>query len=168
MSNSKKSLIVLGVLAVSATVWATPPFGFVTNQIFAVGFAPDGLGQHVQLNKNPDGSVTPWQLQLQVQGETDFQSQHLVLMPGGYSGWHSHPGLLVATVKSGQIELYGPDCSKRTVTAGEVYTENDQVHAIVNNGSVDADLYLSYLVKHGVPRRREAPAPPCAATVNVP
>jgi quercetin dioxygenase-like cupin family protein len=169
MSKSMRhGLMVLGALVLAVAAWATPPFGFITNQIFAVGFAPNGLSQHIQLNKNPDGSVTPWQLQLQVQGETDYQSQHLVLQPGGYSGWHSHPGLLVATVKSGQIDLYSPDCTKRTVTAGEVYTESDQVHAIVNNGTADADLYLSYLVKHGLPRRREAPAPPCAAEVNVP
>jgi quercetin dioxygenase-like cupin family protein len=169
MSKSmRQGLMILGALVLSVAAWATPPFGFITNLIFASGFAPDGLSQHIQLNKNADGSVTPWQLQLQVQGETDYHSQHLALQPGGYSGWHSHPGLLIATVKSGQIDLYGPDCTKRTVTAGEVYTESDQVHAIVNNGTADADLYLSYLVKHGVPRRLEEPAPPCAAEVNVP
>ena len=31
-----------------------------------------------------------------------------------------------------------------------------------------ADLYISYLVKHGQPRRREEAAPPCAFTTPIP
>jgi quercetin dioxygenase-like cupin family protein len=154
------------LLAVSA--WATPPVGFIVNQILASGVAPDGISQHMQINKNPDGTVTPWQLQLQVQGDTDYYSQHLVLSPGGYSGWHSHPGLLVGAVKSGEVDFYTADCTKHTITAGQVYTENDEVHGIINTGLVDADLYISYLVKHGQPRRRDEPAPSCAFNTPIP
>ena len=39
--------MVRGALVLAVTAW---------------GFAPEGLSQHIQLNKNPDGSVTPWQL----------------------------------------------------------------------------------------------------------
>jgi quercetin dioxygenase-like cupin family protein len=161
-------LAALAVACLTAKGWATPPLGFVVNQILAAGFAAHGINQHVQFNKNPDGTVTPWQLQLQVHGDTDHYSQHLVLSAGGYSGWHSHPGLLVATVKSGQIDFYGADCKKRTIGPGEVYTENDDVHAIANTGAVDADLYISYLVKHGAPRRLDEPAPPCAIETGIP
>jgi quercetin dioxygenase-like cupin family protein len=152
---------------VAATAWATPPLGFVVNQILASG-AGDGISEHVQIAKNVDGSVTPWQLQLQVQGETDYYSQHLVLAAGGYSGWHRHPGVLVGTVRSGQIDFYTADCVKRTVSAGQVFTENDDVHAISNTGSVDADLYISYLVKHGAARRLDAAAPSCAPETGIP
>ena len=158
----------LAPLLVAATAWATPPLGFVLNQILASGVAEGGISQHMQINRNPDGSVTPWQLQLQVQGDTDYYSQHLVLAPGGYSGWHSHPGLLVGTVKSGQIDFYTAACEKRTIAAGQVFTENDDVHAIANTGGVDADLYISYLVKHGAPRRREEAAPSCAFETGIP
>jgi len=155
-------------LLLVATAWATPPLGFVLNQILASGVAADGISQHVQINKNPDGSVTPWQLQLQVQGDTDYYSQHLVLAAGGYSGWHSHPGVLVGAVKSGQIDFYNAACEKRTIAAGQVFTENDDVHAIANTGGVDADLFISYLVKHGAPRRREESAPSCAFQTGIP
>src|SRR2546430_9696687 len=96
-SSNSKWLLALAMVALVlvAKAWATPALGFITNQLFASGFAADGISQHIQLNKNPDGTVTPWQLQLQVNGDTDYYSQHLVLAPGGYSGWHSHPGLLV-------------------------------------------------------------------------
>jgi len=161
-------LFLAGAPMFAVTVWATPPLGFVLNQILASGVAADGITQHMQINKNPDGTVTPWQLQLQVQGDTDYYSQHLVLSPGGYSGWHSHPGLLIGAVKSGQIDFYDANCQKKTVAAGEVYSENDELHAIANTGIVDADLYISYLVKHGAPRRREEAAPACAIETGIP
>ena len=160
--------VLIVALVASARAWATPPFGFISNTIFAIGSIPGGFAQHIQLNKNPDGSVTPWGLQLQVLGDTDHQQQRLVLAPGGYSGWHSHPGLLVATVKSGQIDFFDESCQKRTVMAGEVYTENDAVHGIINTGSLDAELYISYLVKRGLPRRQEASAPVCAPETGIP
>jgi quercetin dioxygenase-like cupin family protein len=161
-------LLVLLVAALAVRTWATPASGFIVNQILATGRIPDGVSQHMQLVKNADGSATPWQLGLQVLGDTDVYSQHLVLQPGGYSGWHSHPGLLISVVQSGQIDFYDGNCKKRTVGSGEVYTENDDVHGIINTGAVDADLYISYLVKHGVPRRREAAAPSCAWETGIP
>jgi len=166
--GKSKWLFVLPVLVLAAKAWATPPLGFVLNQILAAGFAPEGISEHMQINKNPDGTVTPWQLVLQVQGDTDYYSQHLVLAPGGYSGWHSHPGVLVGAVKSGQVDFYDANCRKKTIGAGQVYTENDDVHAISNTGVVDADLYISYLIKHGAPRRREEAAPPCAVDTGIP
>ena len=91
-----------------------------------------------------------------------------MLAPGGYSGWHSHPGVLVGTVKSGQIDFYDESCRKQTIGAGRVFTENDDVHAISNTGLVDADLYISYLIKHGASRRREESAPSCAVDTGIP
>jgi quercetin dioxygenase-like cupin family protein len=163
-----KWLWVVPVVVMAAKAWATPSLGFILNQILASGLAADGISEHMQINRNPDGTVTPWQLVLQVQGDTDYYSQHLVLAPGGYSGWHSHPGVLVGTVKSGQIDFYDENCRKQTIGAGRVFTENDDVHAISNTGSVDADLYISYLIKHGASRRREESAPSCAVDTGIP
>ena len=163
-----KWLVAAAILASGVRVWATPPLGFVVNQILATGVAPRGIGQHMQVFKNPDGSFSPWLLNLQVFGDTDYYSQHLVLSAGGYSGWHSHPGLLVGAVTAGQIDFYDAHCRKRTIGAGQVFTENDDVHAIINVGTVDADLNISYLVKHGSPRRRDEAAPACAPETGIP
>jgi quercetin dioxygenase-like cupin family protein len=155
-------------LVIAAKASATPPLGFVVNQILASGTAPRGIAQHMQIFKNPDGSFSPWLLNLQVFGDTDYYSQHLVLSAGGYSGWHSHPGLLVGAVTSGQIDFYDAHCRKRTISAGQVFTENDDPHAIINVGTVDADLTISYLIKHGSARRREEAAPACAPETGIP
>ena len=160
--------LTVAVVAMGATVWGTPSLGFIANEILATGRATRGIRQEVEINRNQDGSITPWQLELQVHGDTDYYVQHLTLAPGGYSGWHSHPGLLVGGLKAGQIDFYDAKCRKRTVSAGQVFTENDNVHAIINTGAVNADLYITYLIKHGVARRLDEPAPPCSVETPIP
>lgn len=156
------------VLGIAASMLATPPVGFIVNQILAKGTTFDNISEHVQMAKNLDGTVDPWQVQLQAQGATDTYAQHLELAPGGYSGWHRHPGVLVATIAAGAVDFYDANCNKRSFTAGQIYFENDDVHAIVNRGSVNADLYIAYLIKHDAPRRIEADAPACAAITGIP
>ena len=94
--------LALAALGLAAKVWATPSFGFIINEILAFGFAMDGISQHVQINKNPDGTVTPWQLQLQVQGDTDYYSQHLVLAPGATVGGTVTPASLLPRSSPGK------------------------------------------------------------------
>ena len=117
---------------------------------------------------NPDRDDEPWQVQLQAQGATDLYVQQLVLAPSGYSGWHTHPGILVGTVLSGGIDFFDENCQKRSITAGQVFFENNQVHAISNPGSVNAELTIAYLVKHDAARRIEASAPACAPSTMIP
>ena len=90
---------------------------------------------------------------------SDFYVQRLVLAPAGYSGWHTHPGILIGTVVSGSIDFYDANCNKTSFTAGQVFMENNQVHAIGNTGGVESELSIAYLVKHNQPRRIEADAP---------
>lgn len=156
------------VSMLTSTTFATPPLGFVVNQILASGFSPRHISEHVQLHKSADGTRDHWQLQLQVQGDTDYYSQNLVLSAGGYSGWHSHPGLLVGAVKSGAIEFYDARCQRRHIAAGQVFTEDDAVHAIKNVGGEEAVLYISYLVQHGAPRRIDEAAPACSSQTGIP
>jgi quercetin dioxygenase-like cupin family protein len=51
--------------------------------------------------------------------------------PGGYSGWHSHPGKVVGAVQRGALTLYrsnDPTCTERTYTAGQIFVEFPSVH----------------------------------------
>lgn len=154
-------------LVLTAKAWATPSY-LLTLQTLAFGVAQDGISEHMQVSTNPNGTVTPWQMQLQAQGDTDYHLARLVVSPSGHSGWHSHAGLLIGVVQSGQIDFYDAHCQKHTVGPGEVYTEDDEVHAIANTGTVDAELYITFLVKHGAPRRRDEPAPDCASETGIP
>ncbi|MBS1859687.1 MAG: cupin domain-containing protein [Acidobacteria bacterium] len=161
-------LIIPAVLGLAVLAIATPPVGFVLNQILAKGTYLDNINENVQVTRDQDGTVRPWGAEMQTHGATDFYVQHLVLAPGGYSGWHIHPGILVGTVTSGSIDFYNAQCEKHTVNAGEVYFEDGNVHGIANTGAVNADLSIAYLIKQGAPRRLEADAPTCAATTPIP
>jgi quercetin dioxygenase-like cupin family protein len=163
-----KKILLPALLGIAASAIATPPFGFYVNEILAKGLAQSNINEHIQVVRNQDGTVNPWSAEVHTQGLTDTYQQHLVLIPSGYSGWHTHPGILIATVKSGSIDFYDANCQKRTVNAGEVYFENGHVHGIYNSGGVDADLYISYLLKHDGLRRTEADAPACAASTPIP
>lgn len=167
-ARSLTMIALLAVLGLATALFATPPFGFIANQILGKATTYNNISEHVQMAKNLDGSVDPWQVQLQAQGATDTYVQHLVLAPGGYSGWHTHAGVLIGTLVGGSIDFYDATCQKRSFTAGQVYFENSAVHAIINRGSVNADLYIAYLIKHDAPRRIEADAPVCAPLTGIP
>jgi quercetin dioxygenase-like cupin family protein len=162
------NIALLAVLGLTTAVLATPPLGFVVNQILAMGSVSDNISQQVQMPSSGNDGDEAWQLQLQAQGATDFYVQQLVLAPGGYSGWHTHPGLLVGTVVSGAIDFYDGNCEKHSYTSGQVFMENNQVHGIINTGSVNAELSIAYLVKHNQARRIEADAPVCASSTGIP
>jgi quercetin dioxygenase-like cupin family protein len=154
-------------IVLAARAWATPASGLILDTL-TTAVAANGISEHLQVSKNPNGSVTPWQLQMQAQGQTDYILAHLQIPPGGHSGWHSHPGVLVAAVKSGQIDFYDQSCTATRIAAGGVYTENNSVHAIYNSGNETAELYITFLVKHGAGRRLDEPAPSCASLTPIP
>jgi quercetin dioxygenase-like cupin family protein len=167
VSRSRKILLI-SALGLGTGLLATPTNGIVLNAILAKGVVLGNVHQEIEIERNPDGSVSPWEAELHTHGATDTYVQHLILAPGGYSGWHTHPGLLVATVISGSIDFYNANCQKLTVNPGEVFFENGNVHGIVNTGTVNAELYISYLIKHNLPRRLEANAPACAVSTPIP
>lgn len=160
------------MLSITTVALATPPVGFILNQIVAKGTALADISEILHVSTDPstggDAEDEDWQLNLRTQGATDFYVQHIVVGPGGYSGWHTHPGLLVGTVVSGSIDFYNANCQKRSFSAGQVFTENTEVRAIINTGAVNADLSIAYLIKHNLPRRIEADAPACAPSTGIP
>ena len=163
----KIALSVSLVAAVAAL--ATPPLGFLVNQVLAKGTVTDNINHQIQIARaESDPADKDWQIQLQVQGATDFYVQQLVLAPAGYSGWHSHPGVLVATVTAGEIDFYDENCQQRHVTAGQIFQENNKTHGIINNGSANAEITLAFLIKKDAPRRLEADPPACAAVTGIP
>src|SRR5215475_1447951 len=152
--------IVASAVVVSFAV-ATDPAGIVSNVIIAQGAVTGRIDEHIQI-----GSA--WKLTLEVQGEAEFFHQDFVVGPGGRSGWHSHPGILLLTVKEGSIDWYDKDCAKRTYTAGQSFTEAAQPHNVLNSGTTNARLLAAYITKKGDPRRIESAQPECGARLGIP
>lgn len=94
-----KSLVAV-TIAVSLTplVWATTGVGTIVNVVLNRATA-DPL--HTLAHSGN------WNALLLTTGRTDVIIQNVQLAPGGYSGWHSHLGPVILTVKSGTATMYG-------------------------------------------------------------
>ena len=152
----------LGLSVVVPTVaFATPPAGVVSNVIMAQGATLDPVKERAAVGDS-------WAVNLEDSGQSEFYFQDLVVGPGGYTGWHSHPGLLLITVKEGRVDFYDKACTKHTYVAGQSFTEGAEPHAAMNRGTGNARFLVAYIVKKGEPRRIEAPQPQCGATLGIP
>ena len=92
----------------------------------------------------------------------DVVVQKFVLGPGGQSGWHTHPGPAVVTVKSGELTLDQDDCSSTTYAGGKVAVEpTDAVHRVRNLGATDLEFWVTFLdIPVGSPQRLEPETDP--------
>jgi quercetin dioxygenase-like cupin family protein len=168
MSMKTQMLVMVGgVVLIAAVAVATPTSGILLNQILATGATdPDQPLSENFVVRNAAGDR--WHLKLSASGPSNFYVQDLVLAPGGYSGWHHHPGVLLITVSEGVIDWYDGDCNKTTYTAGQSFTESNAVHDLVNVGSVNAHLFIAYITMKDEPRRIENNQPACGIPLGLP
>jgi quercetin dioxygenase-like cupin family protein len=95
----------------------------------------------------------------------DAAIQQVTIAPGGYTGWHTHPGPAVVLVKSGSFTLYeadDPSCTGRTYNDGQSFVDEGygNVHFGRNEGDRNVELWVVYLdVPLGGAFRIDAPAP---------
>jgi quercetin dioxygenase-like cupin family protein len=79
----------------------------------------------------------------------DIVVSELSFAPGGFTGWHSHPGKVIVGVARGSITLYrasDPDCAGTTYHAGDVFIERGHaVHEARNEGTVAAVVNATFL-----------------------
>ena len=101
--------------------------------------------------------------EFKTRGPSDVYVTSITIKPGGYSGWHSHPGPSIISVKSGTLTLYD-DCIDPTVplhfASGSGLVEDAEcVHNVKNEGDTDLVFVVVQIVPLGAPRRIDEPAP---------
>jgi quercetin dioxygenase-like cupin family protein len=87
----------------------------------------------------------------------------VTIQPGGWLGWHSHPGLSFVVVKSGTASFYeADDCTRQVIPAGGTFFElaND-VHMVRNEGTVPLVNLVLQLTPPGAPRAVGETDPGC-------
>jgi hypothetical protein len=139
--------------------WITAIVGVAVVGVFAAvalasagsGFAPTNLVTANLVNQTKQNSD---QVKLQTKGPTDVRVQKLVISPGGYSGWHHHPGIVIVAVESGQVTFTNSDCSSTTygpgLPAGSAFVESGDDPGQAS--SVDgATVYATFVAPHAVP-----------------
>jgi quercetin dioxygenase-like cupin family protein len=135
--------------------------GVVTAVTIAPGGAtpPSGL-TNVPLARGTD--VSHGTIALQV--GTDVAMAQITVVPGGSSGWHSHPGGAIIIVKQGELTVYraiGSQCQTTTYTAGQAFLERPgEVDQVVNTGTIPYVLYVTFpRVPQGASPRIDQPDP---------
>jgi len=176
--------VLIGAVAVACGIAgiakATPVVGLLVGTILSTGTINDEIKVHVRVLLPPavagttqgdgdgDQDENEWRAELYTSGPSDFIVQDVVYAPGGHTGWHSHPGILLSSVISGSIEWYDSRCRKHVYNAGDSLTESTQTHYVRNVDTVNnAHFMVTYVIAHGQPRRIDQPAPACAAALGL-
>jgi hypothetical protein len=155
-SKKKLSFAIVGVAMIGT--WAAVALGSP-----GVGFHPESL---VTGNIPGDIKLHSDRVKFQTKGPVDVRVQRIVIDPGGYSGWHHHPGMVIASVLSGQVTFTNSDCSSTTygpgLPAGSVFVEygDDPGQASSAGG---ATIYATFVAPHANPPvfREEDPVQSC-------
>ncbi len=166
-----KAKILLG--SVSAAViaagvaLATPTIGAYYNVILSTGTADRDIHRHAHVAI--PGTEDGFSAELETDGASNFIVQDVKFSPGGTTGWHTHPGviLLSLTADSGSVDWYDANCVKHVYQAGDSWTEGTKLHDVVNSGSIDAHFVVTYVIAKGLNKRTDQPAPACAAALGL-
>ena len=104
-----------------------------------------------------------WQAKLRVEGNlSNITYQSSTAIPGGTTGWHSHPGPVFVTVTAGAVTVYNaedPGCAPRVFTVGQGFIEEETVHILRNEGTLDARWTSANIRPIDQPARFDAPDP---------
>ena len=170
-----RTRLLIGTVAIACGIvgiaLATPIVGLNFNNILAFGTIntevldrgkvalPPVVGQEQEDNE--------WSAKLITSGPSNFIVLDGSYFPGGHTGWHSHPGILLLTVTEGSIEWYNSNCEKTVYNVGDCLTENTAVHYFRNVGLVNARVMATFVIAKGQPRRIDQPAPACATALGL-
>lgn len=160
MSIRKRRMIVTvlaGLSLVAGTALATPGVGVIGAPVHARGTNAELLNIHSDAG-----------IKLKTKKPLDFVTQQITIAPGGTTGWHSHPGPVLVTIKSGALTVVyasDPSCGGRTYSAGQSFVDrgDENVHTALNLGTTPVEFWATYLVP-GAPGsafRLDSPDPGC-------
>ncbi len=184
------SLTVVAVVAVGAS--ATPPAG-VAGPILSRGTVTEDV-----VIGNPVRKTVTRRVRFRVRGRTvtrrvrvrvksvrrliacsaakpcDTAFQQVTINPGGYTGWHTHPGPTFVSVTQGEGTLYhggpaGTGCSGTTYGVGAGFFQpSADVHNLRNEGAVPLVVHAFYVLPAGTPSTSiftDQPQPPNCPTI---
>jgi hypothetical protein len=78
----------------------------------------------------------------------DLVVTRVTFVPGGATGWQSHPGPVLIIVGRGSLTRYSADdANAQTYTSGHAFVHNDPNDGSVvrNEGSVDAEAIVTFV-----------------------
>jgi quercetin dioxygenase-like cupin family protein len=169
MQKKTKILLCTGLAAsiVAGLALATPTVGAFYNVILSTGTAEQDLhaNGHLVIPAMDEDFGTV----VLTDGASNIIQQEVKFSPGGTTGWHTHPGVVLLTLAadSGSVDWYDAKCGKTVYNAGDSWTEGTKLHDVVNHGSTDVHFLVTYIVAKDIPKRTDQAAPRCAAALGL-
>jgi quercetin dioxygenase-like cupin family protein len=156
MKLYRKLVLVLGAITVVAATGATIALAnsgtLITTTILGHRAT---LSDSVQVNQD--------RVKFQTKDPTDVLVQTISFDPGGTSGWHFHPGVVIVVVESGQVTTHDASCQTATYGPRQSFVESGTEPFMVSNESAGkAVVYATLVVPAGSPFRIETAPPACA------
>lgn len=142
--------VVIGAIVLgSNSVAATPAVGF-TAKVLSKGT----LARPAEVDALGIGFST--------EKATDVYVQQVDIAPGGKSGWHEHPGLVLVSVATGSVIVRVGCDAGHQYSAGQTFTEPPLTPILVANASATAPAqnFATLVVPAGRAPRIELPGPP--------
>jgi hypothetical protein len=143
-SKKKLSAAIVGVGVIGTLVTValgSPGSGFV------------GQTPLVTANFDKKVHVNNDRVKFQTKRPTDVRVQQFDIAPGGFSGWHHHPGIVILAVQSGLVTLTHSDCSSKTYGPtsenGAVFVEDDEPVQVSSAGG--ATVYATFVAPSADP-----------------
>jgi quercetin dioxygenase-like cupin family protein len=154
------AMAVVGAVLCAAgfVIKATPPSG--------ISFSPVGRATVPEFSVKRKDKALDWTVRLDADQAIDVATQIVTFQPGGFSGWHTHPGPVFFTVRTGTLTVYegdDPTCTPHAFTAGTGAVEaatSTHIHMVRNESNSIAEAVVTYLVPVGAnPLRTDLPNP---------
>src|ERR1700734_2771012 len=145
MQKKTKALLGAGLAASIAAGFAlaTPTIGAFYNVVLSTGTAQADI--HANGHLAIPGMDEDFSAVLVTEGASNIIQQEIKFSPGGTTGWHKHPGIVVLTLAadSGPVDWYDAECGKTIYKAGDSWTEGTKLHDVVNRSSMDAHFLVT-------------------------
>src|SRR4051812_7065150 len=145
-------LVGVAVVALAGAAFATPPTGFTTT-LLARGTVTDLHARHDGIRVSSRHG-----------GPADVAVATVTIDPGGSSGWHHHPGIVLVVVRSGTLTFYDKNCRGDVHHAGESFIESSDSPGLAKNtGTETVVVEATFIVPVSTP-----PAPPTPLRIDDP
>ena len=158
MTKTKANLVLAGVFVGCALIawrlaWATPGMGISSvNLIGPSTFSASTIKSETEAHE----------VEIKTKGFSDIWVVHNTIIPGGHTGWHSHPGPSIISVKSGIATEYHSDHpnTPHVHFAGSSFVDDGKgAHIIRNEGATNLELVAFQILPSGAQRRIDQPQP---------
>ena len=147
------AVVVGAVFLASNAVMASPAVGFTAKVLAKATLAKPA-------------EIEALGVQFSTEGATDVYVQQVDIAPGGNSGWHEHPGLVMVAVATGAVIVHVGCKAGQQYSAGQTFVEPPLTPMLVENASstAPAQNFAAVVVPTGTAARIELPgAPVCSA-----